>query len=200
MSANIKHLVLGEKAHLKGDITNNTWVSARSGPDLERSLGFAPGRLAEGWWILVLRQKLTPAEFIFSGLTLRSGGRAGLPAENWDAEEDRLHVHKSMLDEYGADKVARMQREALMGVQYQGPERLVKVVAVTQHTKALSPREQYPMGGGGLQWTLRVPCEFFVAVQVGRDGVARTPKFSVFLGESAAYDDRHRLARYIEAA
>lgn len=200
MGASVTPLVLGTKTYRQGDITTNNWVGARSGAALEASLGFGKGRLAEGWWILVLKQKLAPADFIFSGLTIRSGGREGLPAPTQAEDEARLHVHAALLNKYGADEVARMQRKALDRIQYQGPERLVKVVPVTPHSAALAPSEQYPMGGGGLQWTLRRPCEFLVAVQVDRDSVARAPSFSVFIGESAPYDNRHKLARYIEAA
>lgn len=200
MAVSIAPLALGKTAHRQGDITTNNWVGARSGAALEASLGFGRGRLAEGWWILVLKQKLTPEDFIFSGLTIRSGGREGLPAPTRAEDEARLHVHRALLNTYGPDEVGRMQRKALARIQYEGPERLVKVVPVTPHSDALAPNLQYPMGGGGLQWTLRRPCEFLVAVQVDRDSVARAPDFSVFIGESAAYDNRHRLARYIEKA
>jgi len=195
-----KALVLGGTVDWSGDVTQNQWVSARSARGLEKSLGFAEGRLSAGWWILVLKQKLTPQDFIFAGLTLRSGGRYGKPADTPEEDDTRLHVHCDMLRKYGAAELDRMKRKALVDIAYTGPRRLVKVVAVTRHSMTEAPSKQYPMGGGGLQWTLRRDCEFFVAVRVDAHGNALTPNFSVFLGESAAYADRDRLARYIETA
>jgi hypothetical protein len=59
------------------------------------------------------------------------------------------------------------------------------------------------MGGGGLQWTLRNPCDFLVAMIVDATGnatIASTPPFAAFLGESAMYDDRARIARFLDTA
>jgi len=200
MSEPRRALVLGGTVDWDGDITENRWVSARSARNLEKSLGFGEGRLSAGWSILVLKQKLKPQDFIFSGLTLRSGGRYGKPADTQEEDDERLHVYEVMVKQYGAAEVDNMRLKALGGVAYTGPRRLVKVVPVTRHSKTEAPSKQYPMGGGGLQWTLKRKCEFLVAVRVDAHGNAMTPNFSVFLGESAAYMDRDRLARYIETA
>ncbi|MBU8546171.1 MULTISPECIES: hypothetical protein [Roseomonadaceae] len=194
-------LVLGEPAHIQGDITTNRWVGARSARALEDSLGFGRGRLAAGWWILLLKQQLQPDDFIFAGLTLRSGGREGLPAASPDLDEQRPHVQDVMLREMGAANLRECKVRSLASVSLSGPDRLVKVVPVTRIARAdTRPDVDYPMGGGGLQWTLIRPCRFLVAARVDENGIACTPRFSVFLGESASYDDRARLARYLEAA
>ena len=93
--------VLGQAAFRKGDITTNNWVGARSARELERSLGFGTRRLDAGWWILVLREALTAHDFIFSGITLRSGGRLGLPADDAATDKLRPHVHDLMVQEQG---------------------------------------------------------------------------------------------------
>lgn len=191
---------VGSLINLRGDITTNTWVGARSARALEQSLGYGPGRLAAGWSILVMREKLAPSDFKFAGLTLRSGGRYGLPANDAAADKLRPHVYDEMLREYGADHVEKLKAKFLAQAAYQGPNRIVKVLPVTRHSDAIPPNEQYPMGAGGGQWTLMRACSFLVAVQVDNNGIARTPSFSVFLGESAAYDDRAKLNRYIESA
>jgi len=84
-----------------------------------------------------------------------------------------------------------------------GPSRLVKVLPTTPHSGTMPPDEQYPMGAGGLQWTLIKPCEFLVAMMVDQNGIATiasAPPYSAFLGASATYDDRARLARFLDQA
>jgi hypothetical protein len=146
----------------------------------------------------VLKQKLTADDFRFSGTTLRSGGRYGLPAADPAADRLRPQVQDVMNREYGSAHVRQMREK--QNFSYQGPDRLVKVVPVTRHSHLLAPSAQYPMGGGGGQWTLIRACSFLVAVYVNDHGIARTPGFSVFLGESAAYEDRARLERYLRDA
>jgi hypothetical protein len=193
-------LVLGQTIQLGGDITTNRWVGARSAADIEKSLGFARGRLAAGWAVLVLTQPLTPDDFQFSGLTLRSGGRLGLPADDPVADRARRHVTEEMLATYGASGYASMQQAALRGVAITGPDRLVKVLPETRHDPSLPPSAQYPMGGGGLQWTLKRPCGFRVAMLVDAGGIARIPGFTTALGPGMPYEARARLARHIAAA
>lgn len=196
----MKPLVLGGLVAVKGDITSNNWVAARSARALEQNLGYGTGRLSAGWWILLLKQKLTPDDFKFSGTTLRSGGRYGLPADDPEADRARTHVYEKLQEDYGAAQVEKMKQRFLASAQYQGPERLVKIIPVTPHSDTEAPNRQYPMGGGGGQWTLVKECEFLVAVKVDGNGIARTPGFSVFLGESANYEDRARLRKYLDSA
>jgi len=198
-----KPLVLGSTIFLKGDVTQNRWVGARSASDLERSLGFGPGRLARGWAVLLLKQTLKPDDFKFSGLTLRSGGRYGLPAHTSAADQARPSVHDGVLADRGPAGYAELQRITLASVTPKGPSRLVKVLPTTPHSGTMPPDEQYPMGAGGLQWTLIKPCEFLVAMMVDQNGIATiasTPPYSAFLGASATYDNRARLARFLDQA
>jgi len=82
-----------------------------------------------------------------------------------------------------------------------GPERIAKVVPVRRHDRSITPDKQYPMGGGGLQWTLLEPGkQFLVAMHVAPDGIATLPGFKVKLGPNAAYDARARVMRYLESA
>jgi hypothetical protein len=103
-----------------------------------------------------------------------------------------------MTQEGGEDRVRRMQ--AGMKFTYEGPDRLVKVVPITPHSDAVKPSDQYPPGGGGGQWTLIRERLFLAAVHIDQNAIARTPNFSVFLGESAAYEDRAKLAKYLSNA
>jgi hypothetical protein len=201
--ADHKPLVLGSEVLLTGDVTQNRWVGARSARDLERSLGYGAGRLANGWTILLLKQQLDPPDFKFSGITLRSGGREGLPAATPDADKARRHVSDAILMERGETGYLELQRRALREIAATGPVRIVKVIPTTPHSSSMQPSDQYPMGGGGLQWTLLKPCKFFVAMTVDANGIAilaATPPFSVFLGESARYEDRAKVAKFLDQA
>jgi hypothetical protein len=65
----------------------------------------------------------------------------------------------------------------------------------------MRPSDQYPIGGGGLQWTLVNPCKFLIAMTVDDVGiatVAANPPFPVFLGESATYEDRAKVAKVLD--
>jgi hypothetical protein len=197
----VSPLVLGSEVLLTGDITQNKWVGARSARELEKSLGFGAGRLSAGWKVLLLKQKLAPGDFYFSGITLRSGGKFGLPADTPEADKARPSVHDMIMRETGAAGYQERQAKALSTLTDKGPDRLVKVVANTRHSATMRPSEQYPMGGGGLQWTLIRPCKFFVAMTVDENSIASIPTgFSGFLGESADYDVRAKFARYLNEA
>jgi hypothetical protein len=194
-------LVLGSEVFLTGDVTQNRWVGARSARALESSLGYGANRLAGGWTVLLLKQALQPEDFRFSGITLRSGGREGLPADTLAEDKARRHVTETILAERGKIGYADLQRKALSTITGTGPDRIVKVIPAILHSETIKPSEQYPMGGGGLQWTLIRRCKFLVAMTVDGNGiavVATTPRFSVFLGASAAYEDRAKVARFLD--
>jgi hypothetical protein len=194
-------LVLGHHAALTGDVTQNRWVGARSARALEESLGYGSGRLSAGWMVLLLKQKLQPADFKFSGITLRSGGRLGLPGETEAADRARQHVSDVVMNERGIAGYRDLQLRTLASITDTGPDRIVKVIPATRHSNTMAPSDQYPMGGGGLQWTLVRPCDFLVAMSVDENGIACLANgYSGFLGESASYEVRARIARYLDQA
>lgn len=195
-----KPLVLGEMVEVTGDVTQNRWIGARSARALETSLGYGTGRLSGGWAVLLLKQALVPEDFEFGGITLRSGGRERLPASTAAADALRPRVHDQVLREIGTSGYRERQLQALRGITPTGENRLAKVIPMTPHDDAMAPSAQYPMGGGGLQWKLVRPCRFLVAMLVDAQGNARLPGFSVFLGESAAYEARARVDRYLDTA
>ncbi len=195
-----KPFVLGATTKVNGDITQNIWVGARSARALEKSLGYGVGRLSAGWWVLLLTQALTPADFRFGGLTIRSGGRLGLPADTPAADRLRISVHDDMMGRMGEDAYRKLQTQTLASIPSKGAKRLVKVVPVQGNSKTMPPSQQYPMGGGGLQWTLNWPCQFLVAMSVDANGIARIPGYSTNLGESVPYEERAKLARYLNEA
>jgi len=191
-------MVLGSEVFLNGNITQNTDVGARSARALEKSLGFGAGRLAAGWAVLVLKQTLLPGDFQLEGLTLRSGGRLGLPADTPAADQARRKVHDQIMEEYGVEGYRNLQQFGLAGVAEKGQTRLVKVVPVTSPGADVVPSVDYPMGRGGLQWRLIGACKFLVAMTVDANEIAKIAGFSAYLGASAMYDDRARFARYLD--
>jgi hypothetical protein len=74
-------LKVGATGSFSGHVTTLNWIGPRPPADIERNLGYGPGRLSSGYWVLLLVQGLTPGDFEFDGTTLRSGGKLGLPGD-----------------------------------------------------------------------------------------------------------------------
>jgi hypothetical protein len=195
---------VGEVDWFDGDVTTLNWIDARPPFALARNLGFDQNRLARGYWIILLCETLTADDFIFSGTTLRSGGRLGLPAHDPAADRLRPHTHDQILQERGQVGYEDLQKQLLKSVQIHGPNRIAKVIPVTRHDSGAAPDLQYPPGGGGLQWTLKNKKKFLIALQVDANGTATTPKFSVSLAETQSRQllltNRMRVAKYLSEA
>jgi len=198
-------LAVGQIVPLYGDITTLNWVGARPAPAVATNLGYDGARLALGYWIAVLKEPLRPDDFEFGGTTLRSGGRLGLPERTAGADQERIRVHDVMMRRLGPKGYSDLQARTLRTVPMIGKERLVKVVPKIRHDDAMAPADQYPMGGGGLQWTIKKAAarKFLIAVEVDGSGTAKTPTFSVSLRSGdvqTLYDNRARISRYLETA
>ena len=192
---------LGFTVPFAGNVTSLNWIGARSPTELAKSLGFGAGRLAQGYWILLLKQQLTIDDFELGGLTLRSGGRAGLPADTWKADTLRLRERDRLLAEYGPEGYKRLKHQALGAAKTIGNERIAKVSPVTRFNENDgNPKDQFPPGGGGLQWEIVRKSRFLVALKVDSDGIATAPTFSARLDPTAPYEDRHKIARYLSSA
>lgn len=191
----------GETRQLPGNVTTLQWIGARSPAAIEQSLGFHSGRLADGYAIALLKEPLAPADFEFDGLTLRSGGKLGLPGASDAADALRPRVHDMMKQEYGDAGYRQMQLRALASVKLSGDERIAKVVPVTRHAGGMAPNVQYPPGAGGLQWKILEPGKrFLIAAVVDPSGLATTPSFSVHIGAGAPYENRAKLMNYLRMA
>lgn len=198
--------MVGTTGRYSGDITKlNAIGGPRPPADIERMLGYRSGRLARGYYLLLLTQPLGVDDFDFAGTTLRSGGREGLPAATINADSTRRHVSDRMRQEQGDLEYLRKKRFFLDRVQLKGPERLAKIFPVEGHGDNFSPAVEYPMGGGGLQWTIRDrPKIFLIAMQVTPELQAITAKFSVSLAPNQPYqqlyDSRAKIARHLAEA
>lgn len=189
---------VGEVRPLAGDITTLNWIVPGYDDSTETNLGYHAGRLAEGYWIALLRDVPRPADFIFAGTTMRSGGRQGLPQATSEAEEARRHMHDLILAERGTKGYRELQESALASRSVKGGDRLAKVLPVIRHDGDMPPNVQYPMGGGGLQWTLRRKCNFLIAALFAPDGVTETEAGVWHTRRS--YEDRAGLRRFLQSA
>ena len=196
-------LRVGDFALLTGNVTTLNWIGPRPAADVERNLGYGAGRLSQGYLVVLLKQMWTPEDFEFEGTTLRSGGRLGLPAHTTAADALRPRVHDRIQAERGPLGYQELQQHALRSAMITGPQRIAKVIPTTRHDVDMPPAEQYPMGGGGLQWTIKKsrPCRFLVALHVDPARNATTPTFTVSITDAPHdYPNRARIARYLEQA
>jgi hypothetical protein len=201
MVAAIEPLELGSVTHQRGTVTTLNAIAASSPWNVEEMLGYQRGRLSDGYAILLLKQTLTTGDFTFAGNTLRSGGKIGLPASDPSADRERVTIHDIVMNREGAERYRKLQLYALSQINLTGDRRIIRVYPFRRHDPDLAPNRQYPMGGGALQWELKIPKTFLVGMVVGKDKIARTAEpFEASFGEKVKYDDRARIYRYLESA
>lgn len=169
-------IILGQHVTLSGNVTTLQWIKPGHEAETEAALGFHRGRLAQGYWILVLKQLPRPDQFRFDGTTLNSGGRLGLPAATSAADLQRPKVHDQIMGQRGAAGYADLQTRTLRDIRIQGEQRIVKVLPATRHDALMAPGHQYPAGWGGLQWSILPPgLPFLAAAEVRADGTVAIP-------------------------
>jgi hypothetical protein len=67
-------LVVNSSVSMKGFFTKALFLRSQPAAELERRLGYASGRLLNGWWLLFLLRMPTPNDFEFMGYSQMSGG------------------------------------------------------------------------------------------------------------------------------
>jgi hypothetical protein len=142
---------------LDGFFTQARYLRQQPYQQIERRLGFAPGRLAAGWWLLFLEHMPSPANFEFMGYSYMSGGVAQghLRPGRMTAEQELIAGN---YDVFGLK-----QRTIRQTFRLNGPDRLAKVIPV-DGPSGLMP---YPPGNGVPQWKLVHPLPFRVWGFVG---------------------------------
>ncbi len=198
-------LKLGDRVPVCGDITSLNAVGVLPAENVERNLGFGPGRLAQGYWLLLLKQPLLGGDFELGGTTMRSGGRLGLPGQTAADDMARARVQDEIVRERGQQGYADMKAGLARDAKISGPERLCKVIPFKPHDASLPPADQYPMGGGFKQWTIARghEKEFLVAMVVDATGLAKTPALSGQLKTERPadlYDFKAKLLRWLQQA
>ena len=193
-------IILGQSVVLSGNVTTLQWIKPGAEAETEAALGFQRGRLAQGYWILVLKQMPRPDQFRFDGTTLNSGGRLGLPAATPAADSMRPKVHDQIIAQRGDAGYTDLQTRVLRDTQLQGERRIAKVLPGIRHDTAMAPSAQYPAGGGGLQWSIAPPgLPFLAAAEVRADGTVAIPGRVLDLA-SGNYAARATLRQYLMMA
>ncbi|MCX7889744.1 MAG: hypothetical protein N2422_08470 [Rhodobacteraceae bacterium] len=151
-------LVPGATLRRAGFFTRAGFLRGVVPAEVERRLGYRAGRLAQGWWLLVLTEMPGPADFELRGYSQMSGGVAQghlpQPPDPRTAEA-RLGAEGFDLGRIKAGLIRDTFRLA-------GPDRLAKVVPVAGETG----EADYPPGSGIPQWTLTRPLAWSVAAFV----------------------------------
>jgi hypothetical protein len=192
-------LVVGTPAQLRGDITTLQWIKPGYEFETESALGYHHGRLAQGYWVSVMTQKPGDSDFEFAGTTLRSGGRLGLPHPDPEIDAARTLVREEMIAKYGMVEYHQMRKAFLANAMISGSQRLAKVTPVIPHNDQMPADQQYPAGGGGLQWTLTKEVPFYVVLFVAPDGMVTAPDYTVNLRREG-YEARARLRQTLMTA
>lgn len=136
---------------LKGYVTKALFLRQQPSSELERRLGYASGRLAQGWWLLFLERMPIPDDFEFRGYSQMSGGVAQGHLRKGPTAEQELITGRF-------DVVSMKRRIILQTFRLSGPDRLAKVVPIDGPTGVVP----YPPGSGVPQWELTRPMAFRV--------------------------------------
>jgi hypothetical protein len=149
-------LVFGSHHAMKGVFLQASALRSHSPAELERRLGYTPGRLAEGWTLLLLEEMPAPDDFELMEFAKMSAGPPG-----------RLSVRagksaREILAESGGNMLQLKQKTIADHFRLSGPDRLARIAPVDD-PYGLMP---FPPGGGIPQWQLVRPLSFRVAITI----------------------------------
>ena len=151
-------IYLGHRYLMKGFFTKAVCLRGQPPSEIERRVGYAPGRLNGGWWLLFLEQMPGPDDFEFMAYSYMSGGVPGghLNPPDGIAADQRLRRD-------GFD-MAILRRRVIANIfRLSGPDRLAKVLPVDGESGPMP----YPPGSGIPQWKLVRPLNFRTAAKIG---------------------------------
>ena len=196
---------LGKSVFASGCVTRLVDVVNRSPGDLEDLVGFHRGRLADGFYLLVLTDSLSPGEFEFFGYTYFSGGRFGLPSNDPAQEGARRGVHATMQIDYGDAGLKRIEDKFARAIRPKGVERYVKIAPMILHDQAMGSADQYPASRLGITQLniLRSAAKrFYIAAKVSGSSWALADGQTIDVskagyGLSYADDPRRKVVRYL---
>jgi hypothetical protein len=149
-------LVFGSRHAMKGVFLQAGALRSHAPVELERRLGYAPGRLAEGWTLLFLEEMPAPDDFELMEFARMSVGPPG-----------RLAVRagksaREILRESGGDVLQLKQKTIAENFRLSGPDRLARIVPVDDPNGPMP----FPPGDGIVQWQLVRALSFRVAITI----------------------------------
>jgi hypothetical protein len=149
---------VGIQDTFSGNFTRALYLRSQPSLELDNRLGYAPGTLSQGWWLLFALEKPDPTNFEFGGYTYFSGGRIGMPKPG----VERVRVEDDLAVTLGSSEaVARRKADHIANfLTLSGSDRLAKVRPVARPT-------DYPPGTGIYQCNIPRPILCVVAKFVG---------------------------------
>ena len=172
----------------KGFVLKLSFIRGQSSAEIEKRIGYRPGRLSSGWALLVLLKKPEVDEFQLGGYTQLSGGmvvertRSGVPVKV--SIDEVARADDSAADLRLGTGYAQLKRNALDAMQISGPDYIVKVMPTMPNVQSMPAEEQYPPGSGIPQWRLTRRQPFICATVV--------PAGSHYLGGGAGFPKPER--------
>lgn len=147
---------IGDIVEVSGCFTKNKYIAGRSLREIEKILGFHPGRFAQGITVVSFKKLPTLQQFHLAGYSNVATHRFKTPAD--------LNIE-------------RLKAEALATWSITGLERLVKVLPAVAHSSQMEPDIQYPHGQGAPQWiaNVRLPAEVIGLITHYPNGIYATP-------------------------
>jgi hypothetical protein len=138
---------VGTEGTFSGNFTLAKYLRGQSSGELERRIGYQPGRLSKGYWLLFALERPAPDHFEFGGYTYFSGARIGHPALG----HSRPAVEQSLGASLGGDaNLSAAKKRHVESLQLFGPDRLAKIVP-------LAAGQEYPVGSGIYQCNITIP-------------------------------------------
>ena len=199
-------LSIGQIIQSAGCVTRLQDIIGREPNELEQLIGYHRGRLAQGYYIAVLKERLQPGEFNFAGYTHLSGGKYGLPdpQKRQAVNDARINVHDNLRNNIGQSGIDAQQRQITAAIPLTGVERLAKCMPKIMHSDAMEKDPslplQYPRGDGIKQYILTVKKNFLIAAEVDPGGAIRgMNNFASRIAANVAYEQRMAVRRYLEA-
>jgi|KBSSwiStaDraftv2_1062776.scaffolds.fasta_scaffold671062_1 hypothetical protein len=128
---------VGTEDVFTGNFTKALYLRSHPSAELELRLGYGPGRLSDGWWLLFAIDPPSPSNFEFGGYTHFSGSCIGNP----NVGGLRPHVEEELLEQLGPVGLWRKKVEHVAALEITGPQRLAKVLPVKRGN-------DYPVGSG----------------------------------------------------
>ena len=137
-------MAIGAKIQVTGYITQDKFLLGRKLSEIERLLGFQPGRLSQGATFIKLTELPKAGQFNLAGYSMTAEHRHATPR--------------------GLD-VVKLKSLAFAQWTLSGRDRLIKVVPAIAHDRLMDPDEQYPPGEGVPQWKLLDPMSGVIVAQ-----------------------------------
>src|SRR4051794_4070052 len=118
---------VGTEGGFSGNFTLAKYIRRQDSAKLEKRIGYGPGRLANGYWLVFALEKPSPDNFEFGGYTYFSGARIGHPSLG----DSRPTVEASLKADVGGDpRLVALKRKHVEGLQLFGYDRLAKLIPV----------------------------------------------------------------------